>query len=108
LPDPQTTVVLAGYMAAGTRGRQLQDGAATLRIHGQDVPARAGIVRMSALSGHAGRSELLRWLGPLPPPKQAFITHGEKASAESLAKELRTSRGWNVVVPRLGQTVDLQ
>ena len=32
LPDKNTTVILGGYMAVGTRGRHLQNGAETLRI----------------------------------------------------------------------------
>ena len=95
-------------MAAGTRGRSLQDGAEKLRMHGGDVPVRAAVERMSSLSGHAGRSELLRWLGPLDRPRRAFITHGEKPSAESLAEELRRSRGWTASVPHMGQAVELE
>ena len=66
-------------MAAGTRGRQLKDGARWLRIHGADVPVRAFVAEAAGLSGHAGRSELLRWLSKLPAPRQVYLTHGEKA-----------------------------
>ena len=107
LPDENNTIVLGGFMAAGTRGRRLQDGAKTLRIHGRDVPVKAAIDCISGLSGHAGRSELLRWLKPLPDPKVVFLTHGEPDSAAALAQELKTSRGWNVVVPKLGESFEL-
>ena len=108
LPDPRNTIMLGGFMAEGTRGRTLQDGGKYLRIHGGDVPVRARVVGLSALSGHAGRTELLRWLAPLPAPRETFLTHGEKASAEALAETLRRDRGWQVRVPRMGETVTLE
>jgi metallo-beta-lactamase family protein len=108
LPDPQNTIVLGGFMAAGTRGRALQEGADRLRIHGADVPVRAHIEAVSALSGHAGRSELLRWLGALEPPRQVFLTHGEPEGLAALAAELHQARGWNTCVPRLHQEFELE
>jgi len=108
LPDERNTIVLAGFMAEGTRGRRLQEGEKFLRMHGRDVPVRAAIVGMSALSGHAGHSELLRWLGPLEPaPRRVFLTHGEKDRAVALADELRVTRGWDTVVPKLGESFTL-
>lgn len=107
LPDPKNTVVLSGYMAAGTRGRSLQDGTETLRMHGQEIPVRAAIEKIPGLSGHADRSGLLRWLESLPDPKRVFLTHGELESSESLALELRTSRGWDVHIPVLGEAQEL-
>lgn len=107
LPDKKTTVVLSGYMAEGTRGRYLEDGGETLRMHGQEIPVRAAIEKIPGLSGHADRSGLLRWLAPLPDPKRVFLTHGEIESSESLAEELRTSRGWNVHIPALGESQEL-
>jgi metallo-beta-lactamase family protein len=94
-------------MAAGTRGRALQEGAESIRIFGADVPVRAAVVEISELSGHAGHSELRRWLEPLAPPRQVFLTHGELASATALADELRRERGWNTLVPKMGQCVNL-
>jgi metallo-beta-lactamase family protein len=107
LPDEANTVVLGGFMAAGTRGRRLQNGEETLRIHGSDVPVRAAIEKVSGLSGHADRSDLLRWLEPLPAPRRVFLTHGEEDSATALAAELQKTRGWDVVVPDLGETFSL-
>jgi hypothetical protein len=36
-----------------------------------------------------------------------FLTHGEPASANALAEELRRLRGWNTVVPKHGQMFEL-
>jgi len=108
LPDAKNTIVLGGFMAAGTRGRRLQEGARAVRIHGRDVEVRAAIDKVSGLSGHADRSELLRWLTPLDPPRQTFLTHGEADSAAALAGTLRKDRGWNVVVPELGESFSLE
>ena len=108
LPDERTTIVLGGFMAAGTRGRHLQEGVKTLRMHGIDVPVRAKVVSLSALSGHADRHELLRWLEPLAAPKKTFITHGEPEAAEAMAQLLRAQRSWSVVVPTLHETHELE
>lgn len=107
LPDPRNTILLGGFMAAGTRGRRLQDGETTLRIYGQDVPVRAHVDKVSGLSGHADRGELLRWLGPLEGPRRVFITHGEEDSAQAFADTLRTQRGWDALVPKMGQRFEL-
>ncbi len=107
LPHAENTVVLGGYQAEGTRGRTLENGAKWLRLFGADVPVRAAVVKMSALSGHAGHSELIRWLKPISGVKRAFITHGELATANHFAAELRATRGWDCLVPKLHQQVEL-
>jgi metallo-beta-lactamase family protein len=104
LPDPRCTVALVGYQAAGTRGRALQEGAERLKIHGDWVPVQARIEDLGSMSGHADRDELLRWLGAvLRPPRRVFVTHGEEHAAAALAATLRRERGWETVVPALGQ-----
>lgn len=105
LPDKKSTVVLGGYMAVGTRGRALEEGANTIRMHGMDVPVHAAVEKVPGLSGHADRTELLRWLsGMKSDPKQVFLTHGEPDSAAAFAKKLRLERGWKPVVPDLGDS----
>jgi metallo-beta-lactamase family protein len=107
LPDPKTTVLVAGYQAAGTRGRTLIDGAKFLRIHGRDIPVKAAIRRVDALSGHADRHEIDRWLGAMPAPRKTFLVHGEPPAAEGMREFLAARRGWAGHVPALGETVTL-
>lgn len=108
LPDASNTIVLGGYMAIGTRGRSLQDGAETLRMHGQEIPVQAAVENVPGLSGHADRSGLLRWLKNLPDPRRVFLTHGEPDSAAALADALSSSKGWDVVAPGLGDAYTLE
>jgi len=107
LPDPRTTVLVAGFQAAGTRGRTLIDGADTLRIHGRDIPVRAAIRRVDALSGHADRRELARWLTGLPAPKRTFLVHGEPPAARGMAEFLGTTLGFETTIPTIGETFEL-
>ncbi|GIW83179.1 MAG: MBL fold hydrolase [Gemmatales bacterium] len=108
LPDPRTTVLLVGYQAAGTRGRSLQDGASTVRMHGQDVPVRATVETIHGLSAHADRSEILRWLrGFTKPPRQTYIVHGEPPAAEALRDMISAELGWSCALAQDLQTVRL-
>ena len=107
LPDPRNTVALVGYQAAGTRGRDLQNKAPSIRIHGEDVPARAAIEDLCGFSGHADTDELVRWLGALKqPPKTIFLTHGEPEAAGALAATLQQHR-FTTRVPAMGDVAPL-
>jgi metallo-beta-lactamase family protein len=100
LPDPRTTVLLVGYQAAGTRGWSLQNGAATLRIHGEDVPVKARVAYLEGFSAHADEAEVSRWLATFPsPPRRTFLVHGEPG-ALAAAKERMDRLGWPCHVPR--------
>lgn len=104
--DPRTTVLLVGFQAAGTRGRSLQHGAKSLRLHGQDVPVRAHVATIDGLSGHADQGEILRWLrGFHEAPMNTYIVHGEPAAAQSFAERVKTQLGWNIHVARDNQVV---
>jgi len=108
LPDPTTTVALVGFMAEGTLGRQLVDGADMLYIHKQPVPVKAKVVQFHGLSGHADYFELLHWLEPLKSaPKRVFVTHGEQSQSEAMRGHLETERGWNAVIPEMDQSFEL-
>jgi metallo-beta-lactamase family protein len=108
LPDPRNTVVLTGYQAAGTRGRQLVDGARQVKMHGRYVPVHADIVQIPDFSVHADGREAVRWLGRMPSaPRTAYVVHGEPASSAALADRIRHELGWNAVVPSFGERVRL-
>lgn len=106
---PNTTVLFVGYQAAGTPGRALVDGAETFRAYGWEVPVRARLERLDALSAHADRGEILRWLGGFTePPKRTFLVHGEPAARQALQARLQTRLGWNVYRPDMHERVELE
>ena len=107
LPDPRNTILFVGYQAAGTRGRALSEGAPYIRLHGMEVEARAEVVVMHGLSGHADAPELLRWTSALQTPRDVFVTHGEPDAAAALAEILRRDKGWNTRVPALHESFEL-
>src|SRR5246500_910646 len=108
LPDAKNAVILAGFQAEGTRGRSLQEGAKVLHLFGQAVPVNAEIMTMGQFSAHAGKSELLRWLGGLQaPPKKTWLTHGEPAAAQSLQAAIKDKFQWDVSVARYLDNVEL-
>ncbi len=100
LPDARNIVLFVGYQAAGTRGRALLEGARSVRIHGQDIPVRAQVARIDALSGHADQEELIRWLGGFAqPPAQVYLVHGEPAAGLELQRQIHQRLGWTTVIP---------
>jgi metallo-beta-lactamase family protein len=108
LPDERTTVLFVGYQAAGTRGRQLRDGAREVKMLGQSVPVRAAIMGSDSYSAHADQGEILRWLGGFTrPPATTYIVHGEPAAAAALQALIASRLGWRAVVAQDGQRVSL-
>jgi len=106
LPDARNSVLLVGYQAVGTRGRDLAEGASSLKMHGRYVPVRAEVTQVEGFSVHADADELLAWASSMPePPATTYVVHGEEAASEALARRIRSDLGWNAVVPRDGETV---
>lgn len=106
LPDPKNAVVLTGYQAVGTRGRQLSEGATQIKIRGKYVPVKAEIYHDHEFSVHADSSDLLDYLRGLEPkPGQVFCVHGEQDAAEAFARRITAELGLNAVVPKHGEVV---
>ncbi|MDF1545952.1 MAG: MBL fold metallo-hydrolase, partial [bacterium] len=108
LPDPNTTLALVGYMAEGTLGRRISDGDKRVRIHKVPIEVKARVVHQPGLSAHADSYEILHWLGQKQlNPRQVFVVHGEESRAEAMAEQIRTEKGWDCLVPDMGQTTEL-
>ena len=107
-PDPGNLIALVGYQAAGTRGRALEDGAKTVRMHGQDIPVRASVLSIQGLSAHADSDDLVRWVGSAASrPGRVFVTHGEPEASAALARRLRHELKLQVAAPALGEEFEL-
>jgi metallo-beta-lactamase family protein len=106
---PNVHVLLVGYMAEGTLGRELADGAGSVQIFGEDVVVRATIHRLNGFSAHAGRLELLEWLGEVAPAHpQIVLTHGEETARASLREGIRARYGIDALLPELEDVIQIE
>ncbi|HTU67162.1 MAG TPA: MBL fold metallo-hydrolase [Steroidobacteraceae bacterium] len=106
LSRPETHVLIVGFQAPGTLGRQLVDRAPEVRIHGETVRNAAQVHTLGGLSAHGDQADLLRWYDSFTPPPPVYVVHGEVDPGEALAKALRT-RGAQATVTRPGLKIDL-
>ncbi|GGY76382.1 MBL fold metallo-hydrolase [Streptomyces omiyaensis] len=105
LPDPRNAVVVVGFAAAGTRARDLVDGARTLKMFGEYVPVRAEVADVPHFSAHADAAQIVDWLRNAPAPHTTYIVHGEPAASATLRDRIDHELGWTAVVPRSGEAV---
>lgn len=107
-PDPNSTLVLVGYQAAGTRGRAILDGSRSIKIHGQPVPLNCHIELIDSISAHGDYEDILKWLSHFRrKPKAIFLVHGEANSTKALATRIKERFNWNVVIPNYLDEADL-
>ncbi|MGW4700240.1 MBL fold metallo-hydrolase RNA specificity domain-containing protein [Streptomyces sp. NPDC004285] len=105
LPDPRNAVVVVGFAAAGTRARDLVDGARALKMFGAYVPVRAEVADVPHFSAHADAGQIVDWLRDAPPPHTTYLVHGEPAASAALRDRIDHELGWTAVVPRSGEAV---
>lgn len=97
-----TSVLLVGYQAEGTRGRQMLEGAHELKFFGKYHPVKAEIHHIESLSAHADQQGLLNWTSEIKNiPEQTFLIHGEPTAQDVLRLKLQDTYGWKVSIPKL-------
>jgi len=106
LPRPECHVLIVGFQAPGTLGRQLVDRQPEVRIHGRPVGVAAQVHTLGGLSAHADQSQLLRWYDSFEGRPPVYLVHGEVPAAEALAVKLR-ELGAQATVTHPGLTIDL-
>ncbi len=89
LPDPNNAVLIVCYLARGTTGRAILDGAKTVRIFGEHVPVRARVEKINVYSAHAGQDELLDFVAETAELREVWLVHGEDDSRNTLADALK-------------------
>jgi len=101
-------VIFVGYQAHGTLGRRLVDGAKSVRLWGEEIKVAAKIHTIGGFSAHAGRTELLSWLGGFTELPQVNLIHGEPDAAQSLSAVINKRHGARPRIPERGQTIELR
>ena len=106
LPIASTTILVIGYQAAGTLGRQIFKGAKSVRIYGKPVEVRAKIQGIGAFSAHGDQNKLTHWLKPEDGvmPKKIFLVHGDDDVKVKFAEHLRKELKTEVLIPSEGTT----
>jgi metallo-beta-lactamase family protein len=108
LGRPGTTVLIVGYQTYGSLGRQLVDRKKSVSIFGEKIPVRASVHTFNGLSGHAGQSDLLRWLGSFAGSgPRVFLTHGEERARKPLGQLIEDRFKLRVDYPGLQEIVEI-
>jgi metallo-beta-lactamase family protein len=108
LHRPETTVLFVGYQGHGSLGRMLVDGKKSVNILGQKVTVRASVHTFGGLSGHAGQSDLVRWLKSFAGSRpHVFLTHGEERARKPLGKIIKERFNLRVDYPGHRETIEL-
>ena len=102
IDNPATTVLLVGYQAEGTRGRQLLEGAHELKFFGKYYPVKASIEHIESLSAHADQTGIIDWLSDVKNiPENTYLIHGEPTALDALRVKIHDIYGWKVTIPKL-------
>ncbi len=108
LPDPNNTLLLAGYQAVGSPGRLIQEGVKTVRISGEDVIVKAHVVTIFGYSGHKDSDGLLEFVSDMQESvKKVFVVMGEPKSSMFLVQKLRDNLAIDAYAPEQGTSVVL-
>lgn len=103
-----STILFVGYQSEGTLGRQLHDGAKSVKLFGEDVAVHAELGVLPGISGHADREGLLAWLRAFSvKPRQVFVNHGEDSVTETFAQTITETFGIPAYAPFSGAEYDL-
>ncbi|MFD1016173.1 MBL fold metallo-hydrolase RNA specificity domain-containing protein [Winogradskyella rapida] len=109
IDQERTTVLLVGYQAEGTRGRQLLEGAHEIRFFGKYYPVKATIKSIDSLSAHADQDDLLQWVkGIKNIPEEVFLIHGEPTALDALRVKLKAEYNWKVSIPKLEESLRIR
>jgi metallo-beta-lactamase family protein len=105
--DRRAMILFVGYQGEGTLGANLQAGAKTARIDGQEYQVRCAVRSISGFSAHADEPQILTWLGHFIEgrkagdpgvPRMVFLVHGEP-DAQNAIKQKVAALGLPVMAP---------
>lgn len=108
--DERNTVVIIGYQAPYTLGRQIVDRRPYVRIFDREYPLRAHVEKLEGLSAHADLPDFKWWFEQMVKDEgigRAFLVHGEPEAARSLAAVLDNLANEPSVVPQFGDSFDV-
>lgn len=108
LPDANSVLLLVGYQAAGTLGRQLWDGAKEVMIDKQKVMVNARVEKIDGYSAHADSNALVDFVSNTKQTlNMVFVCMGEPKSSMFLAQRLHDELDVKAIMPERGKRYEL-
>jgi metallo-beta-lactamase family protein len=103
-----TILLFLGFQAIGTLGREIYDGAKSVKIYDNEVKINAEIRKIDGYSGHKDSDGLQEFAATAGETlKKVFVTMGETKSALFLVQRLRDYYDINAMHPEQGESVIL-
>ncbi len=106
ISNSYATILLIGYSAEGTLGRQLLAGSETIKVKDREYKVNARIRKIDVFSGHADQSGLLSFIKnqQIDKLKKVFLTHGEEESMLEFSQEIQKIGFKEVILPAKNET----
>lgn len=98
-------LVFPGFQAAGTLGRNIVDGAPTVRVLHQRIAVKAKVHTLGGFSAHAGQSQLIDWVSHFDHHPELYLVHGELEKMKVLQSELKRRLNWDANIPEPGEQI---
>lgn len=106
ISNSYATILLIGYSAEGTLGRQLLAGSETIKVKDREYKVNARIRKIDVFSGHADQLGLLSFIKnqQIDKLKKVFLTHGEEESMLEFRHEIQKIGFKEVILPAKNET----
>jgi metallo-beta-lactamase family protein len=100
----ESHIVFIGYQAEGTIGRNIVDGAKTVKLFGEEIAVKAHIHTVGGFSAHADQKGLLNWVSHIHNPQlEVFVNHGEEKVSTGLGRLINEQFHFKASVPERGE-----
>ncbi|MBI2476787.1 MBL fold metallo-hydrolase, partial [Candidatus Uhrbacteria bacterium] len=102
LSDARNGLLIVGYQAEGTLGRQIQKGVSPVTIFDYAVDVRAEIVTTDRYSAHADYDKLTHWIKSAG-VAHVVLVHGDTEAQDAFAAHLTRQGIAHVDIPTFGE-----
>jgi metallo-beta-lactamase family protein len=110
ISDPNAVILFVGYQSVGSLGRQIQDGAKEVTIHGQKMRVKAKVESIEGYSSHKDSDGLLSFVEKASESgvlKKVFVVMGELKSSLFLVQKIKDNLDVNAYHPEYEEKIDL-
>lgn len=108
LSDKKSGVLIIGYQAVGTLGREIEEGATSVKINKKTIEVHAEIRSIDSFSAHGDRYKLRDWLVPKKGKlKKIFLVHGDAKVKPKFKAFLKEKIDCDIAIPKFEQVIEL-